>query len=230
MRVLLVTESGNGERAAAEPESPASALRDLGCDVRTFGFDLPESVDEDELAARPPQAIVIDARERLETAYAVLKTLRALAPLSSTPALIAVTVARLPSLDVRAADDFILVPVVPAELYARLRQLDWRLSAFAAEERLKIGDLHIDVAGYEAHLRDRRLELTHQEFELLKFLAQNPGKVWTREQLLSKVWGYRYFGGTRTVDIHVRRLRAKLGVPADAMIETVRNVGYKLRG
>ena len=225
MKVLLVTQTP--ERSASEPESPAQALRDLGCDVRTFGFDL--GLDEDDLAKDPPQVLLMDARERLETAYSCLKTLRELPPLASTPAMIAVTLPRLPSLDFRAADDFILVPVVPAELYGRLRQLDWRLSAFEAGERLKVGDLHIDLAGYEAHLRDRKLELTHQEFELLKFLAQHRGKVWTREQLLSKVWGYRYFGGTRTVDIHVRRLRAKLGAPADGMIETVRNVGYKMR-
>jgi DNA-binding response OmpR family regulator len=225
MKVLLVTQSP--DRAAGEPESPAQALRDLGCDVRTFGFDL--GLDEDDLAKDPIQVIIVDARERLETAYSCLKTLRDLEPLASTPALVCVTVQRLSSLDYRSADDFLLVPVVPAELYARLRQLDWRFAAFSADERIKVGDLHIDLAGYEAHLRDRKLELTHQEFELLKFLAQHRGKVWTREQLLSKVWGYRYFGGTRTVDIHVRRLRAKLGSPADDMIETVRNVGYKMR-
>jgi DNA-binding response OmpR family regulator len=226
MKVLLITETP--ARAANEPESPAAALRDLGCDVRAFGFDL--GVDEDELSREPVQVILVDARERLETAYSCLKTLRDLPPLSSTPALIAVTVQRLSSLDHRAADDFVLVPVVPAELYARLRQLDWRFASFKSDEVIKVGDLTIDLAGYEAHLRDRKLELTHQEFELLKYLAQHRGKVWTREQLLSKVWGYRYFGGTRTVDIHVRRLRAKMGAPADQMIETVRNVGYKMRG
>ena len=225
MKVLLITLSP--ERAAGEPESPAQALRDLGCDVRAFGFDL--GLDEDDLARNPVQVIVLDARERLETAYACLKTLKELPPLQSTPALVAVTLSRVQNLDHRAADDFVLVPVVPAELYARLRQLDWRFASFSSDENLKVGDLEIDLGGYEAHLRDRKLELTHQEFELLKFLAQHRGKVWTREQLLSKVWGYRYFGGTRTVDIHVRRLRAKLGSPADAMIETIRNVGYKMR-
>ncbi|MFI5288925.1 MAG: winged-helix domain-containing protein [Polyangia bacterium] len=224
MKVLLVTQSP--DRAASEPESPAAALRDLGCDVRGIGFDL--GLDEDDLVKDPVQIVVVDARERLETGYACLKALRALEPLAGTPALMCVTVQRLSGLDHRAADDFVLVPVVPAELYARLRQLDWRFAAFSAEERIKIGDLHIDIAGYQAELRDRKLELTHQEFELLKFLAQHRGKVWTREQLLSKVWGYKYFGGTRTVDIHVRRLRAKMGTPADQMIETVRNVGYKM--
>ncbi len=225
MRILLVTQSP--ERAASEPDSPAMALRDLGCEVVACDFDL--GLDDDALTAKPPSVLVLDARERLETAYACLKTLRERLPLQGTPSLIAITLQRMPSLDFRAADDFFLVPVVPAELYARLRQLDYRFASFADEERLKAGDLTLDLAGYEAHLRDRKLELTHQEFELLKFLAQHRGKVWTREQLLSKVWGYRYFGGTRTVDIHVRRLRAKLGTPADQMIETVRNVGYKMR-
>src|SRR4051812_14158862 len=104
MKVLLVTQSP--ERAAGEPESPAQALRDLGCDVRTFGFDL--GLDEDDLAKDPVQVILIDARERLETAYSCLKTLRDLQPLQGTPALIAVTVQRLSSLDYRAADDFLL--------------------------------------------------------------------------------------------------------------------------
>jgi DNA-binding response OmpR family regulator len=225
MKVLLVTETP--DQAVNEPESPAAALRDLGCNVLGVGFDL--NVDEAQLAEQPVQVILVDARERLETAYGCLKKLRALPILQSTPALVALTTQRLASLDPRNADDFLLVPVVPAELYARLRQLDWRFAAFEQEERVKVNDLEIDLAGYEAYVRDRRLELTHQEFELLKFLAQNRGKVWTREQLLAKVWGYRYFGGTRTVDIHIRRLRAKLGTPADKMIETVRNVGYKIK-
>ena len=119
---------------------------------------------------------------------------------------------------------------MPAELYARLRQLDWRSASFASGETMKMGELVIDVAGHEARERGRRVPLTHQEFELLRFLAQHRGKVFTREQLLTRVWGYKYAGGTRTVDIHVRRLRAKLGAVQGGMIETVRNVGYKMRG
>ena len=223
MKVLLVTLVARGE---ADPDSLEGTLSELGCDVELAHFD--EALVEGP-PRTAPSAIVLDARDRLESAYACLKKLRGRADLASAPALIAVTTGRLPSLDFGAADDFVLSPIIPAELYARLRQLDWRLAAFSGAERLKCGDLVIDLAGYEAHLRDRRLELTHQEFELLKFLAQQRGKVFTREQLLSRVWGYRYFGGTRTVDIHVRRLRAKLGPGADAMIETVRNVGYKMK-
>jgi DNA-binding response OmpR family regulator len=153
MRILLVTQSPAD--AANEPESPAASLRDLGCDVVACNFDL--ALDEERLAKQPPSVLVIDARERLETAYGCLKALRERLPLQQTPSLIAVTVQRLPSLDYRAADDFFLVPVVPAELYARLRQLDYRFAAFKDEERLKVGDLTLDLAGYEAHLRDRKL-------------------------------------------------------------------------
>jgi len=151
--------------------------------------------------------------------------------LGETPSLISVPLSKLSSLDFSIGfDDFILMPIVPAELYARLRQLDWQTASFGSDEIIKVGDLVIDIAGYEAHLHGRRLEFTHQEFELLRFLAQHRGRVFTRDQLLQKVWGYQYTGGTRTVDIHVRRVRAKLGSTAEGLIETVRNVGYKLRG
>src|SRR5262249_52771556 len=145
MKVLLITESP--ARDHSEPDSPAQALRELGCDVRSYGFDL--SLDEDDLGKDPPQVLVLDARARLASAYACLKTLRSLPPLETTPALVTVTTGRLSSLDFRAADDFVLVPVVAPELYARMRQLDWRLSAFAADEQMKVGDLVIDLAGYE---------------------------------------------------------------------------------
>ena len=103
----------------------------------------------------------------------------------------------------------------------------------AEPDEIRSGDLTIDEATYSARLRGRVLDLTFKEFELLKFLAQHPGRVFTRAQLLQEVWGYDYFGGTRTVDVHVRRLRAKLGAEHEALIGTVRNVGYRfvpLRG
>ena len=90
------------------------------------------------------------------------------------------------------------------------------------------GELVIDEASYSARFRGQPLDLTYKEFELLKYLAQHPGRVFTRAQLLQEVWGYDYYGGTRTVDVHVRRLRAKLGPDHEALIGTVRNVGYRL--
>jgi DNA-binding response OmpR family regulator len=225
VHVLCVTEDPRGARL--DPEAAAGVLRDLGCRVTCVDFDL-AGMDEAELAADRPNLICVDAGDALGTGYRALERLRAVGSLADVPALMVVTVARLGALDFAAgADDFALKPIVPAELYARVRQLDWRLSAFAGDDELKLGDLWIDLAGYEARLHGRPVDLTHQEFELLKFLAQNRGRVYTREQLLSRVWGYSYSGGSRTVDIHVRRLRAKLGAAA-GLIVTVRNVGYKV--
>jgi len=128
-------------------------------------------------------------------------------------------------------DDVILTTAGPAELEARLRLAIGRVAAASDDD----GDRHvisssglvIDDATYTAKLEGRTLDLTFKEFELLKFLAQHPGRVFTRQQLLQEVWGYDYFGGTRTVDVHVRRLRAKLGTDHETLIGTVRNVGYR---
>lgn len=129
-------------------------------------------------------------------------------------------------------DDFVLDTSGPAEVEARLRvniarrgaTLD---SAPTTPSEIRCGDLTIDEAGYSSKIRGRALDLTFKEFELLRFLAQHPGRVFTRPQLLQEVWGYDYFGGTRTVDVHVRRLRAKLGPEYESLIGTVRNVGYR---
>jgi DNA-binding response OmpR family regulator len=118
----------------------------------------------------------------------------------------------------------------PAEVEARLRLAVGRLARGSEEEspaEIRSGDVTIDEATYTARVRGRVLDLTYKEFELLKYLAQHPGRVFTRAQLLQEVWGYDYFGGTRTVDVHVRRLRAKLGAEHEALIGTVRNVGYR---
>jgi DNA-binding response OmpR family regulator len=128
------------------------------------------------------------------------------------------------------ADDVILNTAGPAEVEARLRLATGRRAMRAAADapdEIRSGDLAIDEATYSARLRGRVLDLTFKEFELLKFLAQHPGRVFTRAHLLQEVWGYDYFGGTRTVDVHVRRLRAKLGPEHEALIGTVRNVGYR---
>ena len=118
----------------------------------------------------------------------------------------------------------------PAEVEARLRLAVGRQQQVANDDspmEIRNGDLSVDEATYSAKLKGRVLDLTFKEFELIKYLAQHPGRVFTRAQLLQEVWGYDYFGGTRTVDVHVRRLRAKLGVEHEQLIGTVRHVGYK---
>jgi len=120
--------------------------------------------------------------------------------------------------------DFIVAPPDPAELGTRLRRM---MQRGAADEMLVHRDLALNPLTYQATLESAPLDLTYMEYELLRFFVDNKGRVWTREQLLSKVWGYDYFGGARTVDVHVRRLRAKLGEERASWIVTVRSVGYR---
>jgi DNA-binding response OmpR family regulator len=121
----------------------------------------------------------------------------------------------------------VLHPYVPEELYARIRAIEWRQSEFSTDERLKVGALIVDKAAHSVSVGGRDIALTAKEFALLAYLCERRGRVLTREHLLARVWGNRYEGGARTVDIHVRRLRAKLG---DALpLETLRGSGYKLR-
>ncbi|MBI4499472.1 MAG: response regulator transcription factor [Chloroflexi bacterium] len=128
-------------------------------------------------------------------------------------------------------DDFLVQPYRPLELAARVRQCLWRFGKQTAEspDVITYGDLIIDLAKYEVYVAGRPVELTFKEYELLKFLATNPERVFTRETLLNRVWGYDYYGGARTVDVHIRRLRSKIEDKDHVYIETVRNVGYRFR-
>jgi DNA-binding response OmpR family regulator len=225
MRALVVTS--NPAATLSDPNSPAGALSDLGCDVVAVGYDIDALPEDIEL--KRPSVVVVDAGAHLEVGRAAIRRIREVGSLADVPVLLCVEVSRLVGLDPEVgSDDFVLTPIVGPELYARIRQLDWRLSSFQSAGRIKIGDLLIDAVGVEVTYTGRALKMPRQEFQLLKFLAERPGRVFSREQLLSRVWGYRYVGGTRTVDIHIRRLRAKLGL-GGAMIETVRHVGYRMR-
>jgi DNA-binding response OmpR family regulator len=210
------------------PDGGVAVLRDMGCRVRAA--DLWDGLDEDaELAQRPPACVLIEALDQVDAGRAALLRLRSVPALMEVPCLVAVSVGALPRLDPQDGfDDFVLVPYVPAELYVRVRRAEWRKSEFENGDRLKVGSLVIDLAGHEVSVDGRPVELTHQEFALLRFLAQHRGRVFSREQLLQRVWGVDYYGGSRTVDIHVRRLRMKLGAAA-APLETVRGAGYKMK-
>jgi DNA-binding response OmpR family regulator len=124
-------------------------------------------------------------------------------------------------------DDFLLPPYSADELLARMKLLFWRSRKIDSDQVIKIGGLLIDLLNYEISIEGSPVETTFKEYELLRFLATHRGRVFTREALLNHVWGYDYYGGTRTIDVHVRRLRAKLAPAYDALIETVRNVGYR---
>jgi two-component system alkaline phosphatase synthesis response regulator PhoP len=124
-------------------------------------------------------------------------------------------------------DDFMVAPGSQGELDVRLAHLFFRTGLGSRPELIEYGPLVLNVETYQATLNGRHLELTYMEYELLRFLASSPGRVFTRETLLSRVWGYEYFGGARTVDVHIRRLRAKLGEEHAHLIQTVRSVGYR---
>ena len=170
-------------------------------------------------------AILVDARRELVQVRRLLRLLHGAE--MSVPVLAVVTEGGWAAVTADwGADDVILHTASPGEVDARLRLAIGKLAPAASGE-IRSGDLLIDESTYSVRLRGHSLDLTFKEFELLKFLAQYPGRVFTRAQLLQEVWGYDYFGGTRTVDVHVRRLRAKLGAEYEVLIGTVRNVGYR---
>jgi len=171
---------------------------------------------------------VILVGDDAEAAFALARSVRKRdVPLE--PLLLLISGARLGDLDLRDElyDDFCLNPFHPRELEARLRHMLWRSGTGTAPELVEYGGLVLNLETYQAAIDNHPLDLTYMEYELLKFLAQHPGRVFTRETLLSRVWGYEYYGGARTVDVHIRRLRAKLGEEHANLISTVRSVGYR---
>lgn len=145
------------------------------------------------------------------------------------PVIVVVDAGQLTELELREDlfDDLCLEPVNPDELTTRLAHLFWRTGRGLRPELLEHGPLVLNVETYQAAVSGRVLDLTYMEYELLRFLAARPGKVFSRETLLSRVWGYEYYGGARTVDVHIRRVRAKLGEENAQLIQTVRSVGYR---
>jgi DNA-binding response OmpR family regulator len=220
MRLLLLTR-------AMEPSAEVlPALGLLAHHVRTMPAEATALLN-----APPCDALLVDGRRDLPAVRGLTRLLRQTGV--DVPLLLVTTEGGLAAIQWDwGMDDVIVDTSSPAEVEARLRLAVSRLqdstgAATEAPEEIRSGDLHIDEATYTARLRGRTLDLTFKEFELLKFLAQHPGRVFTRAVLLQEVWGYDYFGGTRTVDVHVRRLRAKLGTEHEALIGTVRNVGYR---
>lgn len=177
------------------------------------------------VAAPACDLILVDARSDLAAARSLCRLLTTTG--ISVPLIAVLTEGGLTAVSAEwGLDDVLLATAGPAEVDARIRLALGRVTEAAAPSmRIHASGLVIDEASYSAKLQGRALDLTYKEFELLRFLAAHPARVFTREQLLSEVWGYDYFGGTRTVDVHVRRLRAKLG-EHESLIGTVRNVGY----
>ena len=218
MEILLLTDV-----RAGDPTGVLPALDLLSHSVRTASRDVRILV-----SGPSPDVVVVDSRRDLADARATCRMLHATG--LGVPLMAVVAESGLVAVSADwCCDDVILATAGPAEVEARLRLAVGRLgtAASAGGGLIRGGELTIDPDTYAAKLRGRPLNLTYKEFELLKYLAQRPGRVFTRDQLLREVWGYDYFGGTRTVDVHVRRLRAKLGSEYESMIGTVRQVGYK---
>lgn len=215
--VLLLT---NGR------EPPADILPSLG--LLAHGVRVAPAAAEQATTSPAPDAILVDARRDLVQARRVLMALDSSG--NSIPVIAIVTDGGWAAVSADwGADDLLLHTAGPAEVEARLRLAIGRRTQSASQvpDEINSGGLVVNESTYSARIHGRSLDLTFKEFELLKFLAQHPGRVFTRAQLLQEVWGYDYFGGTRTVDVHVRRLRAKLGAENEALIGTVRNVGYR---
>ncbi len=171
---------------------------------------------------------VVCAESDPEAAFALCRALRK-RDMPLEPVLLVVGAGQVADLELREDlfDDFVVTPSRSSEMDARLKHLFWRTGRGTRPELVEYAGLALNLETYQALIEGRPLDLTYMEYELLKFLAQNPGKVFTRETLLSRVWGYDYYGGARTVDVHIRRLRAKLGEEHANLISTVRSVGYR---
>lgn len=216
MRILVCTDHPGGS------SSLLPSLDLLGHDVRTSPLDaggLPPLHDVD--------VVVVDVTEDLRRGPTVCQTYashelrRAVVVVVAEAAL---TVLR----PTWGYDDWVVPTIRPGELEMRLRLAAETVELQGGASATQVGDLVVDDDSYQVRLRGEPLDLTYKEFELLKALAASPNRVFTRELLLSEVWGYDYFGGSRTVDVHIRRLRAKLGPEHESLIVTVRGVGYKL--
>ena len=217
MDLLLLT-------ADPHPEAVLPSLMLLPHVLRSAPADVSSLLDTGNA-----DVVIVDARTDLVIARGLCRLLGSAA--GSAPVVAVLTEGGLVAVNAEwALSDILLPGTGPAELDARLRLLAGRAGAAAQVtdgDVITLGELAIDEGTYTARLRGEPLDLTYKEFELLKYLAAHAGRVFTRAQLLQEVWGYDFFGGTRTVDVHVRRLRAKLGPDYESLIGTVRNVGYK---
>jgi DNA-binding response OmpR family regulator len=188
-----------------------------------------KATEAEDLITVHPDLLLIDATGELGAAEEATRRLSLAWEIGLPPILVIVDTEGVDRFRFEVgADDFILASASSGEISARLALLLRRAGQGDEATVLKVGDLTVNPDNYQVYLRGKPLDLTYKEFELLKFLAHRPGRVCDRDLLLREVWGYDYYGGTRTVDVHIRRLRAKLGPEHEALIETIRNVGYRL--
>ncbi len=221
-RVLFISDDQRGKRA-------------LTSDLREQGYSVVQATSADamreDFSPGHVELIVADLERCATEDEALCRALRRDRPFKELPLVLLVPEERLGQIDFKVGvDDYLTLPVSPKRLTERIRFLVWKLQRAEPANGFSRGKLVVDFDRYEVHVNGDPVDLTYKEFELLRFLATHPGRVFTREVLLDKVWGYDYYGGTRTVDVHVRRLRAKIETGGATYLETVRNVGYKFLG
>jgi DNA-binding response OmpR family regulator len=221
-RLLFITDDWTNKKPLKSGllERGFSVSPHASADVFREDF-VPEKID-----------VIIADLERCTTEPAKLcHALKREPTLKDLPLILLVTEDQLGRLDMGwGAEDYLTLPVSVPRLAQRLSFLMWKLNRVELKNGFSLGGLVMNFERYEVHVNGEPADLTYKEFELLKFLATHPGRVFSREVLLDKVWGYDYYGGTRTVDVHIRRLRAKIETSGETYIETVRNVGYKFLG
>lgn len=221
MWTLLLLSDSAGDIADVLPEFPAGGWRTQKMGLKT--------TEARTLVPIHPDLILIDGTTDVETAEATTHALSLAWEIGLPPLLVVVDKDSITRFRFEmGADDFIMTTASSGEISARIANLARRSGLGESPSVLKVGDLTVNPENYQVYVHGRPLDLTFKEFELLKFLAQRPGRVCDRDLLLREVWGYDYYGGTRTVDVHIRRLRAKLGAEHETLIETIRNVGYRL--
>jgi DNA-binding response OmpR family regulator len=222
-RVLFISDDW------ARKKSLKSELSGLGFSVTPVTSA--ELLREDFAPPQKLDLVIVDLERCATESSKLCHAIKRERPLKDLPMVLLVTEEQLGRIDFGwNIDDYLTLPVTAKRLAERMHFLVWKLHRVSLKNGFSHGDLMIDFERYEVHVKGEPVDLTYKEFELLKFLAIHPGKPFTREALLDKVWGYDYYGGTRTVDVHVRRLRSKIETRGAAYIETVRNVGYKFTG
>lgn len=203
------------------PSFPIAPYRLINVSLKDTGIE--------ELVPIHPEIILIDATGDVTGAEDVTRKLAMAWEIGLPPIIVIVDQEGVSRFRFEVGvDDFLVTTASVGEISARLALVSRRSGQGEGSAVLKVGDLTVNPENYQVYVRGRPLDLTYKEFELIKFLAQRPGRVCDRDLLLREVWGYDYYGGTRTVDVHVRRLRAKLGLEHETLIETIRNVGYRL--
>jgi two-component system alkaline phosphatase synthesis response regulator PhoP len=214
---IIANESEQAKKLRAE-----LAQRDFDCLIVPYNDEAIE-----QIVRQSPGVMLLDADEA-PTGSEAWELAQRIRQDMNIPLIALMSREKLNGLD-SSVDDFVVKPYEAKEVTVRINRILRQKGDIDSEDIIRCGDLVIDLAKYEVSLNGELIMLTFREYQLLKFLASNKGKVFTREALLNKVWGWDYYGGDRTVDVHIRRLRSKIEDPTHTFIETVRNIGYRLR-